>query len=297
LIFVFSFLSSMVFALPPSASATINYVQAGEIVINLYTDYYYPPQHFVVKLDDDKLDEFLSTETYHSYTVNVTPGEHTMYVLWNGPNWHGIAYEKKLLVRDDFYTKIEVRDLIESKLSNYYNKTEIDEITDEILSMFDNYYPKDAIDSMIDHIEDSHYTKDKIDDILNDVRDEFNNETSDIKSYIYEHEQTWSKDRTIGISTFLRWVKEKAEEIYNAIYNFIYRDFVPREKYNHDINDLSQRIEILERTIRDMNRDIYYKNCVEIMIQNNMSKIKCGSRTYVTLEDGSIVGIEPISIG
>jgi len=291
LLFLFPFLSGIVFAsTPPSASATIDYAQAGDVIINLYTEYHYPPEHLLITIDDTEIDDFLSTETYHTYTLNLSEGDHSLKVYWDGPMWYGLAYQQDILVRDDFYTKEEVESLIEEKLSNHYNKTEIDEITDSILSLFNNYYPKETIDQMVSSIEDNHYSKEEINNMINDIC----SRTRDIEDYIRSNEDSWKSDSTISIGTFVRWVKEKAEKIYNAIYNFIYRDFVPRTKYEEDISNLNERIDILEDSILEVDEDAYYNACVRIMRENNLTKIRCGKRTYVTLEDGSIVGIEPL---
>ncbi len=97
---------SIAYAQPSSKISTISGIE-GNFTINIYTDYYYPPEFFVVKVDGMEIDRFPSTETFHSYQVYFEVGEHWVEVWWDGPTWYGLSSKQKIVIYENYSKRIE----------------------------------------------------------------------------------------------------------------------------------------------------------------------------------------------
>jgi len=84
----------------PRVSVVTTYAEEGNVTLNVYSEYHYPPEFMVVKVDDKIIDRFPTTETYHSYSIKLESGYHEIKVLWDGPTWYGVAFTQKILVRE-----------------------------------------------------------------------------------------------------------------------------------------------------------------------------------------------------
>jgi len=128
---------------------------------------------------------------------------------------------------------------------------------------------------------------------------EYDEKISGIEDYIKTNEKSWLRDTRIGIFTFIRWVKEKAYEIYQAIYEFLVRDFVLKSDYEvlkEGVEKLERRVSVLEKVIEKVNDEELHRACLETMIENNLTEFECGKRTYIHWKENNIVWIEPIEI-
>jgi len=87
------------------------------------------------------------------------------------------------------------------------------------------------------------------------------------------------------------------EDTYNNyILSIIYdlsRIFVNKWEYQQTIQDLTFRINTLEKAVQTINRTAYCQGMIDTMLQYNLTKVKCLNTTYYNM-DGKVIGITPV---
>ena len=192
----------------------------------------------------------------------------------------------------DYYTKEEVERLIDKKLSDYYNTTEIDKIKKEILSRFNNYYPKEEVDKKIEEL------KQKAKKLEQNI--------TDIRSYIEEHEAEWRKDEVgggISLHTVERWFKETWQSLIEWMeskVNWLLEKVSDLLKWRDEASvkmaELEARVRYLEKVcekLMDGHKRERYKEIVEVMVENNLTELKVGN-VICTVSDSKYVCIEKV---
>ena len=91
--------------------------------------------------------------------------------------------------------------------------------------------------------------------------------------------------------------REPNEYIMNIIYNLA-RIFVNKFEYEKTINYLNMRIEALEKAVERINRTAYCQGKIDVMIEYNLSYVKCGNTTYYRFNHPALnynaIGITPV---
>jgi hypothetical protein len=306
--FVFLFFISLVSASNlPNSQIDITYALEGEVTINIYTDYYYPPQFWVVKVDNEEIDRFTSTETYHTYTFNLSSGEHWVEVWLDGPTWHGLVTKQKIVVlAKDYYTKQEVIDLIEDYLTDYYTSDEVDDLINDLSqNLQDNYYDKEAINNFLKDLENKiNSVNQTLENTKNEILTQLTNyalksDVEEVKSYISQQEPKWLEktqdtDTWRPLDQILNFILSKVEQIYQAMKSFIFKDFISRIEYDNRIRDLNQRIFALEQAIKRINETAYLQGKLDACIQFKCRKIDYKNSTFWRTKDNKFLIISPL---
>lgn len=182
--------------------------------------------------------------------------------------------------------------IISSKCSNWFNNKIKNSYTSSFFVTENGVYEIQA--RLIKKVGNKQTLIAKTEKTINiESVEKIKNETSELKNYIKTHESEWKKDRTISFWTFVNWIKKVGKEIYNAIYKFIFRDFVPRSEYEKKISELEMKINMLEKIIENIDEKALVKGCVKTMIKYNITEMDCGGKTLI-LHNNEITIIEPL---
>jgi len=129
-------------------------------------------------------------------------------------------------------------------------------------------------------------------------------EYTNIPEYIDENEDNWNKDKGIDFSGIVNHIKY-------GVNHLLYGDDATRDEIEiiHQldrvfakditafilqarIDDLEHRIEALEKTIEQTNKEAYCRGKMDIAVKYNLKGFTCENKEF-RLIDGSIIGIEP----